>query len=278
MVRAMAPARDLSPLTDADGSILASIGWHRYLGSEQIRRMHLPTTKRGRGSAVSKHLARLEARGLITGRKLVRSGEKVWSATVAGLDVLEGQGRLPFAPSMKGLRLARHTWVVNEVGISLLESARQRGDEFGVHGWDHEVPLRRNRVIADALIRYTVVGGGRPGFATALLEVDRATYNEGRIGEKLRQYALVREEENLWRERFPRGFPFVLFVVNAADERTEDASADRAERIMAYWRKASVGLPFRITTLGQLRDAGPFGRIWSDPRDPAVKLDWLGQG
>jgi len=270
---------DLTPLPDTAARILTSIGWHRYLDSEQVRRMHLPNTKAGRGAAVSKPLAHLERRGLITGRKMVRSGPKVWSCTLAGLRQLDGDGRLPFAPSTKGLRLARHTWAVNEVGISLLESARQRGDDFGVHGWDHEIPLRRNRVIADALIRYTVVtGSGQVGFATALLEVDRATYSPGRLAEKLRQYADVRDDPRLWAHRFPRGWPFVLFVVDAADEDWPGASRDRAERIMAYWARDDRRMPFRITTLGQLRSEGAFARIWSDPQEPSLRVDWLGRG
>jgi len=270
---------DLTPLQATDAAILQSIGWHRYLDSEQIRVMHLPGTKAGSGAAVSKPLSRLEHRGLITGRKLVRSGKKVWSCTLLGLRELDGDGRLPFSPSSKGLRLARHTWAVNEVGISLLRSARQRGDDFGVHGWDHEIPLRRNRVIADALIRYTVMlPDGRPAFATALLEVDRATYSPGRLGEKLRQYADVRDDPRLWAHRFPQGWPFLLFVVDAADEDTDRASRDRLERITAYSRRNGVALPYRITTLGQIRDVGPFAPIWSSPQSLGERSDWLGRG
>ncbi len=93
--------------------------------------------------------------------------------------------------------LRAHTFAGNEVGISILEAARERGDEFGPLSWRHEIahPMSRGRgrsrrtLFADAVLTYLLLEEKQIAIEQRLVELDRATLSVDRLVSELARYA-----------------------------------------------------------------------------------------
>ncbi|HET8954362.1 MAG TPA: replication-relaxation family protein [Solirubrobacterales bacterium] len=97
-------------------------------------------------------LAYLERAGLIAHVDTRRTPRRVWFLTDAGADAVITAGETRerpkvLTPKQAAGPLTAHTLGVNEVGISFLQAAGERGDEFLPLSWRHEVahPLNRGR-------------------------------------------------------------------------------------------------------------------------------------
>jgi len=161
---------------EATDEVIASIGEHRVLSTAQVRAIHFSDRSARRSQQV---LAYLERAGLIAYVEARRAPRRLWFLTERGANLAldaGGERRLKvLAPEQAAGPLRAHTLAVNEVGISFLRAARERGDEFGPLSWRHEVahPLNRGRgrarrmLIADAVLSYVraddwhlIYGGG----------------------------------------------------------------------------------------------------------------------
>ncbi|HVY78858.1 MAG TPA: replication-relaxation family protein [Solirubrobacterales bacterium] len=277
-----------------EAEILGSLCQHRALSTPQVRAIHLPERS---ARTAQQAMAGLARRGLVafaTVPGVPGAPRRLWYVTEAGAEaardagVLDGPPRLLSAEQVTG-PLRAHTVAVNDVGISFLEAARQRGDEFGPSSWRHEVghPLnaRRGRerraLYADALITYVRLTAEELVVEQRFLELDRATLSIDRLVAELSGYARLykasgADGEPYWRERYP-WFPPVLCVLTGASraalERRRNAAVAMLARDLELGRTPEVSV--RICLASDLRDAGPFAPIFTDVREPGAPTDWL---
>jgi Replication-relaxation len=203
--------------------VLASIGEHRVLSTAQVRAIHFPDRSPRRTQQILSYLRRADLVAYIDARRAPR---RLWFLTERGADwvVDAGVERRPkvLSPEQAAGPLRAHTIGVNEVGISFLRAARERGDEYGPLSWRHEVahPLNRGRgrarrmLIADAVLSYVHVEERHIVFVQRFVEVDRATLSVERLVAELARYGQLcrardKGSEPLWRSHYP-SFPPVI--------------------------------------------------------------------
>lgn len=186
-------------LPEATIEVIASLAEHRVLSTAQVHAIHLP----GRGLRRTQQLlADLERAGLICHVEARSGPRRLWFLSEDGADLAVEVGELSEQPKLLGPReaagpLRAHTLAVNEVGISFLEAARKRGDEFGPLAWRHEVahPLNRGRgrsrrtLFADAVLTYLLLEDGYTTVEQRFVELDRATLSVDRLVSELVRYA-----------------------------------------------------------------------------------------
>jgi protein involved in plasmid replication-relaxation len=272
--------------------VLASLAQHRVLTSAQVRAMHLPGNRLRWSQRL---LARLGRKGLAAHAPALRA-QRVWYITERGAravgeaGMLDGEPRLLDAADAAG-PLQAHTIAVNEAAIAFLQAARERGDEFGPLSWRHEVvhPLTRGRgrrravLIADAVLTYLRVHGEDVVIEQRFLELDRATLSVERLAAQLGRYATLHRAagpkgEPLWRSRYP-AFPSVICVLAGASTHLLERRRDTATALLRANPELSrtPGLPIRFCLAEELARRGPFAPIFADVRDPARRIDWLGE-
>jgi hypothetical protein len=186
-------------MPEATIEVIASLAEHRALSTAQIHAIHLP----GRGLRRTQQLlADLERAGLVGHVEARSAPRRLWFLSERGADLLVGTGEVKERPKLLGPReaagpLRAHTFAVNEVGISFLEAARKRGDEFGPLSWRHEVahPMSRGRgrsrrtLFADAVLTYLRLEGKHIAIEQRFVELDRATLSVDRLVSELVRYA-----------------------------------------------------------------------------------------
>ncbi len=182
----------------AAGEVLESLYEHRLLSTQQIHRMHTPDS----GIRWTREvLAGLRRHGLVSFLRVAEGGGCVYFLTAHGAQAVEliatralGRRKLITSEQAAG-PLRAHTLAVNETGIAFMEAAREHGDEFGAHAWQHEIAhptgARRNELlIADALLTYLQYAPeGELIFHCRLLELDRANLPTEALAGKLARYA-----------------------------------------------------------------------------------------
>lgn len=272
--------------------IVASIAQHRALSSEQVRRIHLP--ERGERWA-QRILARLHEAGFADYAEATGAPQRLWFATSAGVEAALAAAALDVEPRVFSSAevagpLQAHTVAVNEVGISFLEAARERGDEFGPLSWRHEVahPLnrgrgdRRRRLIGDAVLTYLRLTEQEVFVEQCFLELDRATMSVDALASELARYAQLHRAQDehgepLWRERYPI-FPALLCVLAGARRELLERRRDTALALLRATPAMSLApeLMVRICLAEDLRQQGPFAAIFTDLREPGRPVDWLG--
>jgi hypothetical protein len=188
--------------------------------------------------------------------------------------------------------LRHHTFAVNEVGISFLEAARKRGDEFGPRAWRHEVPHALNRgrgrsrrtLFADAVLTYLLLEDGYTAVEQRFIELDRATLSVDRLVSELVRYAefnraTTKRAEVLWRSRYPV-FPPVICVLTGGSREALTRRREVALMLLGGdpQLERAYGVTISFCLLDDLKRSGPFAPIFRSVGEPDRKVDWLGEG
>lgn len=279
-------------LPEITAELIASLGEHRVLSTEQLRTIHLPERSLRRTQQV---LARLESAGLLSHVDARVAPRRLWFLSEVGADLAVDAGGLERRPKVLEPRdaagaLRAHTLAVNDAAICFVRAARERGDEFGPLSWRHEVahPLsagrgRRHRTLfADAVLTYVRQPARKIYLEYVFLELDRATLSVDRLAWELSRYAdLYRATDStgtpMWRRRYPV-FPRVLCVLAGGSpealRRRRNVSLHLLDRNPQVERTPELRIYFCL--LEDLENEGPFAPIFRGLDDPKQPIDWLG--
>ncbi len=280
-------------LPEATAEVLASLGEHRILSTALVRSIHFPDRSIRRAQQV---LAYLERAGLVAYVEARRAPRRLWFLTERGADYALDAGEVErrpkvLAPAQAAGPLQAHTLGVNEVGISFLRAARERGDEFGPLSWRHEVahPLNRGRgrarrsLIADAVLNYVRVEERHIIYEQRFVEVDRATLSVERLVAELARYGQLSRArdkggKSLWRSHYPSFPPVICALAGASRKaliRRRDIAIVLLEGHPELDRAYAVGIYFCL--LDDLTERGPFAPIFRTVGEPDRAVDWLGE-
>jgi hypothetical protein len=198
---AAAPVRRTGPTTV---EILESLYQHRLLSTAQVHGLHTPHASL---RWCQRLLAGLERSGLAESVRQPGGG-KLHFLTSRGVDSVEtipSRGELRrklVRPEHAAGPLQQHTLAVNEVGLALVRSARDRGEECPPLAWRHEVahPIgggaaagKGELLVAEAVLTYTAVSdGGTISVHYRFIELDRGTMTTDALAQKLGRYARLR--------------------------------------------------------------------------------------
>lgn len=281
-------------MPEATIEVIASLAEHRALSTAQVYAIHLPGCGLRRTQQL---LADLERAGLICHVEARSAPRRLWFLSERGADLLVGVGEVKERPKLLGPReaagpLRAHTFAVNEVGISFLDAARKRGDEFGPLSWRHEIahPMSRGRgrsrrtLFADAVLTYLLLEEKHITIEQRLVELDRATLSVDRLVSELARYvqlyrAADKRGEPLWRSRYAV-FPRIICVLAGASRKALVRRREVALVLLSsdpYLSNApTVEISFCL--LDELKGRGPFDPIFRSVGQPERKVDWLGDG
>jgi hypothetical protein len=282
-------------LPEATVEIISSLGEHRILSTAQVRAIHYPDRSPRR---TQQALAYLERAGLVAHVDTRRTPRRVWFLTDAGADAVITAGETRerpkvLTPKQAAGPLTAHTLGVNEVGISFLQAARERGDEFLPLSWRHEVahPLNRGRgrarrsLIADAVFTYVRPEDRQIAIYQRFVEVDRATLSAERLVAELARYGQLyraREKqggEPLW-SYYYQSFPAVICALTGGSRAALGRRLDVALWLLgkhpALDRAYDVSIYFCF--LDDLKDRGPFAPIFYAVGEPQEAVNWIGEG
>lgn len=280
-------------IPEATGEVLASIGEHRVLSTAQVRAIHFSDRSPRRVQQVLSHLRRADLVAYVDARRAPR---RLWFLTERGADWVADAGegdRRPkvLTPEQAAGPLRAHTLGVNEVGISFLEAARERGDEFGPLYWRHEIahPLNRGRgsarrtLIADAVLSYVRAEERHFVFEQRFVEMDRATLSVERLVAELARYGRLyrardKGGESLWGSHYP-SFPPVICALAGASRKALIRRRNIALVLLGNDPELSRAYGVRIgfCLLEDLRSRGPFAPIFREVGEPDQGVDWLGE-
>lgn len=193
--------------------MLECIHQHRLLSTAQLHALYPGRALR----RTQRALAAMERVGWLASVR-EPGGMKLWFVTEAGADAVEAVGgraelrRKVLPPEQAAGPLQAHTLAVNEVGVSFVRAARERGDEFGPLAWRNEIahpigppPGRRRAemLIADAVLSYEEVEAESTRFHTVFLELDRTTMATESLTAKLGRYLRLHAYGGSGRRRDP---------------------------------------------------------------------------
>jgi hypothetical protein len=241
--------------------------------------------------AISAPLNRLRRQGLVDYTVLPQSNRtRAWYLTPDGARLTKDwpafRGRPPYpitsatAASLK----TPHTLTVTRAHLAFITDARRRGDEHGPLDWTPEVshPLGDGeRVIADAVMHYTLNEDQQRRKLRAFIEIDRTTMSSERLAAKLIEYARLwsyepqpigrqrphtrTETGPAWLRWYPV-YPRVLFILTGASpyvltNRINDLQAMAAQHplVAALARQVPLG----ATTLNDLESNSPTANLWT---------------
>lgn len=281
-------------LPEAAAEVIVSLGEHRVLSTAQVRAIHFPDRSPRRTQQV---LAHLERAGLIAYVEARRAPRRLWFLAETGADLAVAAGEVERRPKVLGPQqaagpLRAHTLGVNEVGISFLRAARERGDEFGPLSWRHEVahPLNRGRgrarraLIADAVLSYVRADEDHFIYEQRFVEVDRATLSVERLVAELACYGQLHRARDkggkaLWHGRYP-SFPPVVCVLAGASRKALIRRRNIALVLLEDHPELSrtYGVTIGFCLLDDLGSRGPFAPIFREVGEPDRSVDWLGEG
>jgi hypothetical protein len=282
------------PLPEATPEVIASLGEHRILSTAQVRAIHFPGRSLRRAQQV---LFGLEQAGLVAYVEARRAPRRLYFLTEHGADLALAAGEVErrpkvLSPEQAAGPLHAHTFGVNEVGVSFLQAARERGDEFGPLSWRHEVshPLNRGRgrarrmLISDAVFTYVRAEDREIVVEQRFVEVDRATLSVERMVAELARYGQLYRagekggNEPLWRYLYP-SFPPVICALAGASGKSLSRRLDVALALLADHPVLSnvYGVAIYFCLLDDLTDRGPFAPIFYAVTEPDRPVDWLGE-
>ncbi|GGM20657.1 hypothetical protein GCM10010129_76240 [Streptomyces fumigatiscleroticus] len=276
-----------SPHEPLPHQLLAALAQHRIATTAQLHALLRPGATR---QAVSAPLNRLRRKELVDCAVLPQPGRaRAWYLTQQGarlaqdFPALRGRPPYPITSATAASLKTPHTLTVVRTHLCFVADARRRGDEHGHLDWAPEVSHQLSdgeRVIADALLHYTLIDSGRRTKLRAFVEVDRATMASERLASKLIEYARLWSYEPqpagrhgprrptvlgaAWLRWYPV-FPRVLFVLTGAsryvlDHRIHDLQAMAAQHplVAALARQVPLG----AAVLHDLEEHGPGADVW----------------
>ncbi|MDQ0956094.1 DNA-binding transcriptional ArsR family regulator [Streptomyces phaeochromogenes] len=282
------PAAELAPgpAEPLRLQVLTALALHRMATTGQLRQMLRPDGSR---QLLSRVLNKLRATGFVDLTPLPdshRSRTHAWYLTPDGsrltrdLPVLRGRPPYPITSTTAASLKTSHTLTVVRSHLPFAADARRLGHEHGPWDWTPEVshPIGEGeRLVADAVMHYTVVNGTLRRKLRAFVEVDRTTMSSERLAVKLIEYArLVQYEVQpvgrrrptstgpAWLKWYPV-FPRLLFVLTGASRsrlgnRIGDLQAMVAQHplVAALSREVQLG----AAVLEDIEQHGPSGPVW----------------
>ncbi|MER7692412.1 replication-relaxation family protein [Streptomyces sp. NPDC097610] len=279
--------RTPSPVEPLPHQLLAALGQHRMATTNQLHDLLRPGTAR---QTVSTPLNKLRRDGLVDYTVLPQSNRsRAWYLTGEGarlvrdFPALRGRPPYPITSATAASLKTPHTLTVVRTHLAFVADARRRGDEHGHLDWTPEVshPLSDGeKVIADAVMHYTLAGSEQRTKLRAFIEVDRATMGSERLAAKLIEYARLWSYEPqpvgrqrsrqsvvpgaVWLRWYPV-FPRVLFVLTGASRyvlgnRISDLQAMVAQHPIVDTLARQV--PLGASVLDDLELRGPTGDVW----------------
>ncbi|MGW7671486.1 replication-relaxation family protein [Streptomyces sp. NPDC054775] len=268
--------------------LLAVLGQHRMATTSQLHELLRPAAAR---QTVSGPLNKLRRDGLVDYTVLPASNRsRAWYLTNEGarltkdFPALRGRPPYPINSATAASLKTPHTLTVVRTHLAFVTDARRRGDEHGHLDWTPEIshPLSDGeRVIADAVMHYTLIEGDERTKLRAFVEVDRTTMSSERLASKLIEYARLWSYETqligrprarqaaagtgaVWLRWYPV-FPRVLFVLTGASQyvlgnRISDLQAMVAAHPLVGTLARQV--PMGAAILDDLEEQGPTGDVW----------------
>lgn len=283
-----APATSLapSPAEPLRHQVLAGLAQHRIATTGQLRRMLRPE---GTRQLLSRVLNKLRSDGFVDCTVLPdanRSRTNAWYLTQEGsrltrdLPVLRGRPPYPITSDTAASLKTPHTLAVVRAHLAFAADARGLGHEHGPWDWTPEVSHsigEGDRIVADAVMYYTVVETDHRRKLRAFVEVDRTTMSSERLAVKLIEYTRLFQYEAqpvgrrrpaaagpAWLRWYPV-FPRVLFVLTGAsrarlDNRMSDLQAMVAQHplVAALAREVRLG----AAVLEDIEHHGPAQAVW----------------
>jgi hypothetical protein len=281
------PGGTPSPVEPLPHQLLAALGLHRMATTHQLHQLLRPGAAR---QTLSAPLNKLRREGLVDYTVLPQSNRsRAWYLTSEGarltrdFPALRGRPPYPINSATAASLKTPHTLTVVRTHLVFVTDARRRGDEHGHLDWTPEVshPLSDGeRIIADAVMHYTLTGDAERTKLRAFVEVDRATMSSERLASKLIDYARLWSYQPqpagrarprqptapgpVWLRWYPV-FPRLLFVLTGAtryvlDNRISDLQAMVAEHPLVGTLARHV--PTGAAILDDLEQHGPTSDVW----------------
>ena len=272
-----------SPTEPLKHQLLAALAQHRMASTHQLHVLLRPDRSR---QSVSQWLNDLLGERLVDFVVLPQSHRtRVWYLTQKGARLtrdwpaLRGRPPYPITSATAASLKTPHTLTVLRTHLAFVADARRRGDEHGHLDWTPEVFHAigdGEKVVADAVMHYTLFEAQQRRKLRAFVEVDRATMSSERLAAKLIEYARLwtYEPQPTARRRQASGpgwlrwypvYPRVLFVLTgsgrqAMNNRISDLKAMAAHHplVAAFARQVPLG----AVVLEDLEAHGPTADVW----------------
>ncbi|MFE2644614.1 replication-relaxation family protein [Streptomyces nigra] len=276
-----------SPAEPLAHQVLAGLAQHRIATTSQLRRMLRPA---GTRQLMSRVLNRLRSDGFVDCTVLPdanRTRTHAWYLTPKGarltrdLPILRGRPPHPITTKTAASLKTPHTLAVVRTHLTFAEDARRLGHEHGPWDWTPEISHsigEGERLVADAVMYYTVTDSEHRRKLRAFVEIDRSTMSSERLAVKLIEYARLFHYEAqpagrrkqtspgpTWLRWYPV-FPRILFILTGTtrtrlENRINDLQAMTAQHPLV----ASLAREVRLAaaTLEDLEQHGPTQNVWT---------------
>ncbi|CCK24803.1 hypothetical protein BN159_0424 [Streptomyces davaonensis JCM 4913] len=278
-----------SPVEPLPHQLLAALALHRMATTQQLHELLRPGVAR---QIVATPLSKLRRAGLVDCIVLPQSsGLRAWYLTSEGARLtrdwpgLRGRPPYPVTSAAAASLKTPHTLTVVRTHLAFVADARRRGDEHGHLDWTPEVshPIGDSeKLIADAVMHYTLIDDQERTKLRAFIEVDRSTMSSERLAAKLIDYARLWSYEPqhigrrhtlrhqagtgaIWLRWYPV-FPRVLFVLTGASRyvlhnRIKDLQAMAAQHPLVAALAREV--PLAAAVLEDLEEHAPTADVWA---------------
>ncbi|MFJ2171078.1 replication-relaxation family protein [Streptomyces griseofuscus] len=273
-----------SPTEPLKHQLLATLAQHRMASTHQLHLLLRPDRTR---QSVSERLNDLLGERLVDFVVLPQSHRtRVWYLTPKGARLtrdwpaLRGRPPYPVTSATAASLKTPHTLTVLRTHLAFVADARRRGDEHGHLDWTPEVFHSigdGERIVADALLHYTLIEGEQRRKMRAFIEVDRATMSSERLAAKLIEYARLwaYEPQPVGRRRQTNGpgwlrwypvFPRILFVLTGASRQTMGHRINDLKAMAAHHplvADLAREVPLGAAVLDDLEEHGPTSHVWA---------------
>ena len=272
--------------------LLQVIYHHRYLDLRQSTRAIHPTYRnmsrrktREIRDEMKKRLAILESHRLL--ERMIMPDRTLWIATKMGQEEMRKTGIVNKGyPTPRGVEAIgyKHTFFVNETGLSFLEHL----EDMTWKSWRHEegfmVGSGREMVIPDAVLEYEDPAGV---VHARFLEIDRNTEKVHTLTDKIwdyhRYYHLSAKKQKgdiipdkVWEQRFPFGFPDVIFVWSGMEpDQGWLRSVKLADQMRADRRYDKLGFHVLAGSAVHLDRHGPLSETALDLCHKGREVTWV---
>ncbi|MFE5841967.1 replication-relaxation family protein [Streptomyces niveus] len=278
--------------------LLAALAQHRMATTTQLRLLLRPHASR---QALSAPLSSLRKQDLVGFTSLPRSKMRAWYLTPDGvritrdLPALRGRPPYPITSANAASSKVAHTLASVQAHLTFVADARRRGDEHNHLDWTPEVSHHigeGERLVADAVMHYTVEPDGQRTKLRAFVEMDRATTSSERLAAKLIAYARFRYYDptpigrrrghqavtvESWQRWYP-AFPRILFILTSAPPRTlNNRIQDLRAMVREHPAVAALGgdVALGAAILEDLEEQGPSGPVWVPLAADGPSRSWM---